>query len=162
MTKASRKPRYDSTAEQSRIMQGSVAIISPPGHVPLEAMDLPFWEDVVAEFASADWSEHALTIAAMLARTMANLEEEQRLLRQEGATITKEFRNPDGSVRKILSCPNSRARAVSDYMGQVLSLRRSLALHARAKSGTNQDAAKQRDAGKATEKRGMSKSELLA
>lgn len=137
MTKTARKPRSDSISEHSRILQGAAKLLSPPSHVPLEDMDMPFWEDVVAEFARADWTEHSLTLAAMLARTLANLEEEQRLLRSEGGVIVKEIKDEKGEVRKIVSCVNARARSVSDYMSQVLSLRRSLSLNTKAKYGTN-------------------------
>ena len=148
MTKTTRKPRSDSVSEAIRIMQGAARELAPPSHVPLQDMDWPFWESVTAEFARADWTEHQLECAAMLARTMADLEENQRLLRSEGLIMVKEILGPDGSVKKILSCENMRARAVQTMMGQVLAMRRSLALHARAKSGSNADAAKQREANK--------------
>jgi hypothetical protein len=162
MTKTARKPRTDSISEMTRIMSGAAREISPPSHVSLGDMDWPFWESVVAEFARADWTEHQLELAAMLARTMADLEENQRLLRSEGLMILKEFKDKKGEVRKILSCENLRARAVQTLMGQVLALRRSLALHAKAKSGSNADAAKQREANKRTEQAGEGKDDLLA
>jgi hypothetical protein len=162
MTKTLRKPRSDSIPEMTRIMQGAAREIAPPAHVPLEDVDWPFWESVVAEFARADWTEHQLELAAMLARTMANLEREQRILRQEGGSIVRETKNKDGEVIKIISCVNSRARAVQEFAQQVLGFRRSLALHAKAKSGSNTDAAKQREANLKTEKAGSGKHDLLA
>ena len=145
-------------------MSGATKQISPPQNVPLDERDMSFWDSVLQEYARADWTFHQLELAAMLARTMSNLEEEQRLLRQEGGTITKEFTNPDGSVRKILTCPNLRARAVQEYMGQVLSLRRSLALHVRGKTGGNlKDSAAQREHNKDIEaKAEKGNDELLA
>jgi hypothetical protein len=143
-------------------MSGAAREIAPPAHVSLGDMDWPFWESVVAEFARADWTEHQLELAAMLARTMADLEENQRLLRQEGLTCTREVKGKTGEVYKIVSFENARARAVATLMGQVLALRRSLALHAKAKSGSNADAAKQREANKRTEQAGEGKDDLLA
>lgn len=151
MPKTDRKPRSDSIGEASRILQGAANEVAPPPHVPLQDQDWPFWHNVVAEFARADWTEHQLELAAMLARTMSDLEENQRLLRSEGLMIIRELKDSKGEVRKILSCENLRARAVQTLMGQVLALRRSLALHARAKHGTNADAGKKLAANKATE-----------
>lgn len=151
MTRTTRKPRSDSVGEASRILQGAAREVAPPNHVPLDDKDWPFWENVVAEFARADWTEHQLELAAMLARTMADLEENQRLLRSEGLLIIREVKNGKDEVVKILSCENHRGRAVQTLMGQVLALRRSLALHARAQSGSNKDAAKKRAANKGTE-----------
>ena len=137
-----RKARIDSASEAVRIMAGSAREIMPPSHVPLDDMDWPYWHSVVAEFARAEWTEHQLELAAMLARTMANLEQEQRSLRAEGFIAVRE----NGT-----SVENPRARAVKSLTGDILSLRRSLALHARARSGDNRDAAKQRDQGRAIE-----------
>lgn len=137
-----RKQRIDSNAAAVRIMQGVVREIMPPAHIPLEDCDWPFWENVVAEFARSEWTEHQLEIAAMLARTLANLESEQRTLRTEGFIAVRE----NGTTVE-----NPRGRVVKSLAGDILSLRRSLALHARAKSGDNRDAAKQRGAGKGIE-----------
>ena len=137
-----RKARIDSASEAVRIMAGTAREIMPPSHVPLDDMDWPYWHSVVAEFARAEWTEHQLELAAMLARTMANLEQEQRSLRAEGFIAVRE----NGT-----SVENPRARAVKSLTGDILSLRRSLALHARARSGDNRDAAKQRDQGRAIE-----------
>jgi hypothetical protein len=117
----------------------------------LDAMDWPFWESVVAEFARADWSEHQLELAAMLSRTMATLEEEQRLFRKEGPVKQKEYFDSKGEVRKIIEFENARGRGIQTLMGQVLALRRSLALHAKAKHGSNLDAGKKLAANKNTE-----------
>lgn len=137
-----RKQRIDSTTAAVRIMQGVTRQISPPSHVPLDDCDWPFWENVVAEFARSEWTEHQLEIAAMLARTMANLEAEQRTLRIEGFIAVRE----NGTTVE-----NPRGRVVKSLAGDILSLRRSLALHARAKSGDNRDAARQRDGAKGIE-----------
>lgn len=137
-----RKPRSDSIAEAVRIAQGAERELMPPSHVPLDDMDWPYWHNVVAEFARAEWTEHQLELAAMLARTMANLEQEQRTLRAEGYVAESQRGTP---------VVNPRSIAVKSLTGDILSLRRSLALHARAKAGDNRDAAKQRDAARSIE-----------
>lgn len=163
MTKATRRTRRDSVSEVSRIMQGAKMEIAPPSHVPLQEMDWPFWESVVAEFARADWTEHQLELAAMLARCLADLEENQRMLRAEGLTIVREIKNGAGEIIKCISYENARARSVATLMTQVLAMRRSLALHAKAKSGSNADAAAQRQANKDVERKGKAgEDDLLA
>lgn len=137
-----RKARIDSAAEAVRIMQGANREIMPPSHVPLDDMDWPYWHNVVAEFARAEWTEHQLELAAMLARTMANLEQEQRTLRAEGYV---------SASLKGTPVVNPRSLAVKAMTGDILSLRRSLALHARVRTGDNRDAAKQRDMGRNVE-----------
>jgi len=151
MTKTARKPRSDSVSNAIRIMQGAKREIAPPTHIPLQDIDWPFWESVVAEFARADWTEHALELAAMLARTMAEAEENQRLMREEGVIIERDTLNKEGQVIRTVTIENPRARVCQSLMGQILALRRSLALHAKAKSGSNADAGKQRGANKRTE-----------
>ncbi|MGV1682925.1 hypothetical protein [Sphingopyxis sp. NJF-3] len=138
----SRKDRADSRSSAVTIAQGSARTIEPPVHVPLDECDWPFWNNVVSEFARAQWTDHQLEIAAMLARTMANLESEQRSLRSEGFVAVR----ANGTTVE-----NPRSRVVKGLAGDILSLRRSLALHARAKSGDNRDAAKQRDVGRGME-----------
>ncbi len=140
-----------SPSEAVRIMQGAAQELSPPSHVPMDEMDWPFWHNVVGEFARAEWTEHQLELAAMLARTMANLEQEQRTLRAEGFVAVRE----NGT-----SVENPRARSVKSLTGDILSLRRSLALHARAKSGDSRSDANRREQAKDMEQR--SHSRLLA
>lgn len=139
---ANRRQPINSPAAAVRIVQGSVRHIAPPAHVPLDDCDWPFWESVVAEFARSEWTEHQLELAAMLARTMANLESEQRTLRGEGFTAMSSKGTP---------VVNPRSTACKGLAGDILSMRRSLALHARARSGDNRDAANQRDTAKGIE-----------
>ena len=79
-----RKARIDSVSEAVRVVSAAAQEIVPPSNVPLEVGDLPFFASVIADFARTDWTAHQLELAAMLARTMADLEREQMLLRQEG------------------------------------------------------------------------------
>ena len=129
-------------SEAVRIMQGASREMVPPSHVPLDDMDWPYWHSVVAEFARAEWTDHQLELAAMLARTMANLEREQRDLRAEGFVSVRE----NGTTVE-----NPRARAVKSLTSDILSLRRSLALHARARSGDSRTDAQRRQTGKEIE-----------
>jgi hypothetical protein len=148
----SKRSPITSPSEAVRIVQAAGLPMMPPGHMVLDECDWPHWRNVVAEFARAEWTDHQLELAAMLARSMNDLAREQRTLRVEGYISVRE----NGT-----SVENPRARAVKSLTGDILSLRRSLALHARARSGDSRNDAKRRDEGKAIE-RDLGEDELLA
>src|SRR3546814_8686395 len=81
-------------------------------------------------------------MAAMLARAMADLEREQYELRAEGSVMTSERGTPVVNPRKTV---------VQMHAGTILSMRRSLSLHARAQQGEARDAGKRRAAAKEME-----------
>ncbi len=153
MTNKPRKRRTDSTSNLHRIFAGANIEIAPPAHVPLTDADWPYWHSIIEEYAKSDWTRHALDIVALLARTMALLEEQQRLMSGEQAVLTK----PDGSTYA-----NPRNRVVATLNAQVLSLRRSLGLSARAKAGSSRDVARARDANRAVEQAARGHDDLLA
>ena len=126
MTNEPRRPRTDSASNLPRIMAGANIQIAPPTHVPLNEEDYPFWSSITDEFAKDHWSPNGLDLAAMLARTMGQLEVDQRLLFIEGTMLER----PNGS-----QCVNPRSRAVNRLNSQVLAMRRSLGLTGRAKVG---------------------------
>jgi hypothetical protein len=107
-------------------MLKAASAIVPPSSVPLEKCDPPFFASVIAEFARSEWTAHQLGLEAMLARTMADLNREQRLLRVEGSVVTTERGTP---------VANSRKAVVQMHAASILSFRRSLSLHARARKG---------------------------
>ena len=55
----------------------------PPAQCPLRKEDIPFWNSIIASRARDEWTEVDLVIAAQLARTQADYEEEHRLLYDE-------------------------------------------------------------------------------
>jgi hypothetical protein len=148
-----KKSRVDSVAEAVRIASAASEDITFPENVPLGEGDVPFFNNVIAEYARAEWSAHQLEIAAMLARTMADLVREQDLLRTEGAVAYSEKGTPLANPRKSI---------VQMHASSILSFRRSLALHARAIQGEARDSAKRRDAAKEIEAGAMSDDDLLA
>lgn len=150
---AKRKSRIDSAPEAARVMASASRPIEPPSNVPLGAGDLPFFASVIAEFARADWTAHQLELAAMLARTMADLEREQRELRDEGSVMVTEKGTPVVNPRKAV---------VQMHASSILSFRRSLSLHARAQGGEARDVAKRRAAAKAIERDSPRDDDLLA
>ena len=118
-----RRPDVDSAGEVTRIMQGAGKPIHPPSTVPLEKGDLPFFASIFDEFARSEWTAHQLELAAMLARTMADLEREQRELREEGSVSVTDQGTPVVNPRKTV---------VQMHAGTIFSFRRSLQLNARA------------------------------
>jgi len=136
-----KKPPIGSTEEQVRFVSGANRRIAPPSTVPLDAQDVAFFEGIIAEFARAEWTAHQLELAAMLARTMADLVSEQTLLRQEGGVV-------DGPKGPII---NPRKGVVAMHTASILGLRRSLSLHALARDGLPRDVAKRRAVAKQLE-----------
>ena len=129
----SRRQRVDSATAAVRVMAGVARELVPPAHVRMDAEDMPYWHSVIGEFARSEWTSHQLEIAAILARTMADLERDQYELRAEGTVIKSDRGTP---------VINPRKAAVQMNTGSILSLRRSLSLHARAQSGEARDVAK--------------------
>lgn len=150
---ASRKARIDSADEKVRVMASAASEILPPNNVPLDAGDMPFFQSVIAEYARADWSAHQLELAAMLARTMADLTREQQMLREEGGVAYSD---------KGMPLANPRKSIVQMHAASILSFRRSLSLHARGQQGEARDIAKRRDASKGIEDNANQDDDLLA
>jgi hypothetical protein len=119
-----RKARIDSASEAVRVMSRAASKIVPTPGVPLDKCDLPFFASVIAESALSEWTSHQLELAAMLARMMADLNREQMLLREEGATLKSDKGTPVVNPRKAV---------VQMHASSILSFRRSLSLHARAR-----------------------------
>jgi hypothetical protein len=150
---AKRKARIDSAAEAVRVMAKATTEIEPPANVPLDDEDFPFFRNVIAEYARSEWSSHQLELAAMLARTMADLTREQKLLRDEGGVAFSEKGTPVANPRKSI---------VQMHASSILSFRRSLSLHARAQAGEARDVAKRREAAKDIEGDNPLEDDLLA
>ena len=112
------------TENAAQIMAKSAMPITVPSNVPLSDTDIPFYHNVIGEFARSQWTEHALEIAAMMARTMHDLNTEQQALREEGYIAVRE----NGTTVE-----NPRTRIVKSLTSDLLSLRRSLGVNARAR-----------------------------
>ncbi len=138
----SKKNKITSISAESEIVAGAYKDIVPPKHIRMDEDDLPFFDSVIAEFAKADWTAHQLELAALLARTMADLEREQYLLREEGSISKSDKGTPVANPRKSI---------VQMHAGSILSMRKSLALNARAQEGEARDVAKRRSKAKSYE-----------
>ncbi len=119
-----RTNRADSIEEAVKAAQA--APIEAPSSVPLDDRDLGFFANVIDEFARVEWTAHQLELAAMLARDMADLAREQAELRREGFIAVRE----NGTTVE-----NPRMRVCNALKAGILAQRRSLSLHARARTG---------------------------
>ena len=133
--KKPRRARVDSTQEQVRVMSKAASQIHPPSTVPLDAGDLPFFANVIEEFARSEWTAHQLELAALLARTVADLNREQLAMREEGSVVHTEKGTPVVNPRKTV---------IQMHASTILSYRRRLGLHARPPGGDARDIAKRR------------------
>lgn len=115
MTK--RKERIDGKAAAVKVMAAAANDIHPPSIVPLTETDMPFFANVIEEFARSDWTAHQLEIAAMIARTMNDINREQQELRIEGYITIRQ----NGTTVE-----NPRQCVVKSLTGDLLSPRRSL------------------------------------
>ena len=134
--------RIDSISEQSKIAQAASMQINPPAHIPMDETDMIYFQNVIAEFAKAEWTAHQIELAAMLARAMNDMELESRKLREEGSIAYSERGTPVCNPRKAI---------VQMAGSTILAMRRSLSLHARAQKGESRDVAKRKEMAKAIE-----------
>lgn len=148
-----KRQAVNSISAAGEIVRKAARQITIPPHVSLDAVDLPFWNSVIAEFARSEWTDHQLELAAMLARTMSDLEQEQRLFRQEGTISYSEKGTP---------VVNPRKAAIQMHAGTILSFRRSLSLNARAQGGDLDKVSARRTHAKAIESGASVADDLIA
>ena len=135
-----KRVRADSIGETLKIV--SADQITPPSNVPLDDEDMPFFANVIDEFARSEWTPHQLELAAMLAQKMRNLRDSIQAIRAEGEVLFNDKGTP---------MQNPRIVTIRMWDTSILSTRRSLALHARARTGDNRDKATRSRAAKGAE-----------
>ena len=122
--KAPRKARADSKESAvAAMIAEKVTTIEPPEEMEFSDTQMRIFNEVIDEFAKIDWTPHQVRIAAILSRTLASLSEAQEQLNDEGFTADSARGTP--VVNPLVSVTNQLS-------GQVMSLRRTLALHASA------------------------------
>jgi len=122
----SRKARADSKEEAVKTFIAANKVIVPPANMRMDKDQLTAFHEVIAEFAKIDWTEHSIRLAAVLARTLSMLSEAQEEL--DGGSFTAMSQRGTPVANPLISVTNQLA-------GQVMSLRRTLALHAMASGG---------------------------
>lgn len=116
-----RKQRIDSTAGTLEVVHKAATVnLNPPEHVPLPVEAMPFWRAIIDARAKSEWTGHDLEYAAFLARDMAMLESEQRLLADEGTVVFTAGGNP---------MKNPRESVVHGLKASIKAHRQSLGIH---------------------------------
>lgn len=97
--------RIDSTHVASKSFNEAISSVPVPDCVSLDETELPYWDAIVE--TRARWTKVDLIHAANLARCMASIEENQRLLKDEGDVIVNErgtkHMNPRFTILEQLS-----------------------------------------------------------
>jgi hypothetical protein len=130
-----RRDRIDSATAAVEVMQASLSDLYWPDHVPLAEADGPFWKSVIAEKPNAEWTDHDLEIAALLAMSMRKLQAEDARLEDEGSVTVSGGGSP---------MQNPRCRVVADLHARVIKYRQTLGIHNRGKNGEQRDVDKRR------------------
>lgn len=132
--KPARRQRVDSKEGQVAAMIHANRRIDPPQDMigEMNEVDIRLFNEIIDEAPNITWTGHTIRVAAILARTLHDMLEDQRELRDEGSVLM----NDKGNY-----VMNPRRTACQGYAGQIINLRRTLALHATA--GTSK-----RDVGK--------------
>lgn len=126
--RAPRKRRVDSKeAAVEAMIAEQVLVIEPPATMEFTVAQHVAFQEVIGEFAKMDWTPHTIRIAALLARSLVLMEEAQDNVITDGFTSTNargtEHMNPSVSALNIIA-------------SQVMTMRRTLALHATASAKT--------------------------
>jgi hypothetical protein len=137
-----KRQRIDSPSAAVAVHQSATRTIQPPDYVPLDECDLPFFRSIIAERAIATWTAHAIEYAALLARAMGQLEQEQRAFRGENSV----FVSDKGGMSA-----NPRVQIIHGLQSQIKQGRQSLGIHDRGLNGEARDSKKRQGMGRAIE-----------
>lgn len=117
------------------VMQKAAAELAPPKHVKLSKPDMPFWQSILNEKAKSEWTAHDLELAALLAKSLRKMEQEDSAIDSEGSVIETANGTPTA---------NPRVRIVADLHSRIIKYRQTLGIHARGKGGETRDLEKRR------------------
>lgn len=126
-----RRQRIDSAAGAVSTMAAAARDLSPPAHLRLRKGDLPFWDAVIAEKPKSEWTDSDLSVAANLARAMADAE------RVAGYSVVGGGNVNQSKLLATIEISDKLAR-------RIVTLRRALGLDNRAKNGEQRDVERRR------------------
>jgi hypothetical protein len=124
-----RKSRLDGVTGIVELSSQIKTITWPSNISKVEGSQVHF-DKVIAEQATALWTEHKIELAAMLASSMALFETERQTLIQEGRVLVNQAGN---------MVTNPRVATTRDLWSEIIQGRRSLAIHEVAKAGNPVD-----------------------
>ena len=151
--KKPKRLRIDSTVGAVKVMQGASKSLTIPSTIPLSDSDKAFFANILAENANSDWTPHQLELAALLARTMSDLNDEQLNMRDEGSVL----KAANGAV--VIS---PRKTLIQLHSATIVALRRSIGIHSRAMGGEARDVARRSEIAKGIESDNPLDDDLLA
>ena len=151
--KKPRRERIDSASAAVKVMQAAQKPITPPSTIPLTDSDKVFFANIISEKANSDWTPHQLELAALLARTMTDLNDEQVAMRSDGSIAVA------GNGALLV---NPRKALIAMNAATIVSLRRSLGIHSRAMGGEARDVGKRSALTKGIEANNPLDDDLLA
>lgn len=140
--KKTRLPRADSKEQAVLSMIHADKQIAPPSDMDMNAHQELLFHEVIDEFAKVDWTKHTIRLAAVLARSLSMLQAAQEELADGSFTAV----NMKGTVTA-----NPLVSVCQNLAGQILSMRRSLALQATAGKNSS-DVGKRRAINKGNER----------
>jgi len=131
-----RKNRSDSVDSAVRAMISAAAPpIEPPSHVRLRRKDKAFWAAILASRARDEWTPADLVVAAQLARTQHDYENESRLLESEGSVVL----NHRGTL-----VANARCAVLRDLAGREMAMMRALRMGGRVAGDSREEAGRRK------------------
>lgn len=100
--------------------------IEVPKHVDFSPLERLIFTELVEEMSKSELTAHKVTMLVLLTRQMAMLQNEQVLLAEEGVVLTNSHGN---------AVANPRVKVCAGLTANILSMRRSLGVHARELAG---------------------------
>lgn len=129
--KKPRRRRADSKEAAVQDMLNGERVISPPADYALTKPERVIFDEIIAELPKGEWTSHMVRLAADLTRMIADARAETDAIRREGVSVTGAGGGP---IR------NPRCAELAALRGCIVTTRRSLAIHSRAKGGMDTQA----------------------
>lgn len=137
------KRRSDSNSASGAVsaVQNAIAgVFAPPVECKLEKRDLVYWNAIVRARSREEWNENELQVAAQLARTRRQIQDNEDLLEEEGPVLV----NDRGT-----QIANPRFSIIEQLTRRQMALMRSVQCTATAVSGQSAHNAPKRTAERA-------------
>jgi hypothetical protein len=148
-----KRQRIDSITAAVKVMQKAATELFPPDHILMTRADMPFWSSVLHEKAMSEWTSHDLELAALLAKSLRKMEQEDILIDKEGSVVLTGAGTP---------MANPRVRIAADLHSRIMKYRQTLGIHARGKGGEARDVEKRRERAREIEGNNPLADDLLA
>lgn len=129
-----KRQRIDTTTGAVEVFKKAFQDLAPPQTIKLGEAE-KFWDNIISMKPKSEWTPHNLEIAAMLAKAMFRLDENNDKILEEGELIATD----KGSLSA-----NPRVAIIHGLHSQIKGWRQTLGLHDRGVNGEKRDADKRR------------------